>query len=370
MQHNHKSRLRHRSKFNQLILLDENAQIIASCDSIFETSDFKGVQLIERFPFLESILPSLHQLSLSTDVSFNKVETPLEALPGFYDFTFQKIEIGNEVCILWSIFDYTDLYEDYKQYQQRRNELEIHRELLERRHRNFQHKEELALQQNIILEHLDHVQLSYFNRIKTALLSPVNPLDGMVFLNNTSKTVSSVDYLSNLQNSILLLQEVIREFPIAKDVNSANENNYYSLAIACADIKHFVSQKLALPIFFDCQIEPSVPTQIQGNIQVISQILFGLLINSNLLHPKARLHLRINALEATQNSKDTKLHFELTEQLSKHTSILSATDYQGLLCRLSIVRQLIEAHGGNIQVSKDPKALSISIAFDFYPNQS
>jgi hypothetical protein len=33
-----------------------------------------------------------------------------------------------------------------------------------------------------IIESLDHLQLTYFNKIKSALLAPINALDGITFL--------------------------------------------------------------------------------------------------------------------------------------------------------------------------------------------
>jgi hypothetical protein len=366
MQNKRNPKLRHRSKFSQLLLLDEQANVISSCDSIFSAHQFSENHLVKSFPFLESILPSLRKLPVGSDVHFSKIQTPLDVLPGIYDFSFHKIQIEDYGHILWGIYDYSDLYEDYKQFQQRKNELEMHRELLERRHRNLRNKEELGLQQNIILEHLDHIQLTYFNRIKTALLAPINPLDGLVFLIGSKVNRSKKKYLPQLKNTLDQLQMIIREFPVHQDVNSANENDYYSLVQTFADLKHFLSLKLGCSVQLEVTIAANIPEKIKGDSQDLLQILFGMLLNSYSLHPTAVLSINVELTQITNTLSAKNLRITLTEQLNNRPNLLSAEDYQDLLCRLSIVRQLIEAHGGNIQVAKDPKNLSIAIAFDYH----
>jgi hypothetical protein len=103
-----------------------------SCDSIFNVSDLGALTVDKWFPFVESIFPSLVQLQPnSPELIFSKVEKPAQFLSGYYDFTFSKIaNEDDEEFIFWEIYDYTPLYEDFRNYQQKRNELEIQRQIL------------------------------------------------------------------------------------------------------------------------------------------------------------------------------------------------------------------------------------------------
>ena len=133
-----KNKVRHLSKFSQLILLNVDAYIVSSCNSIFPTHELIDTPVNSWFPFLESIFDYLYQLQAnSSEVKFSKIETPIRQLPGIYDFTFSKVIIDQEELLLWAIYDYTELYEDFKHYQQKKNEFEILMETLERRSRNL-----------------------------------------------------------------------------------------------------------------------------------------------------------------------------------------------------------------------------------------
>lgn len=199
MQHLLKSQIRHRSKFSQLILLNDQAIIMSSCDSIFNTQAFKNSPVTAWFPFIESIFDTIWPIITSqSNITFNKIQIPIPELPGLYDFTFSK-KIANQELILWSFYDFTDLYEDLKQFQQRKNELEIHRETLERRHKTISQANDINIQQNIIIESLDHLQLTYFNKIKSALLAPVNALVGITFLLAGALENKNTQYIQQLR---------------------------------------------------------------------------------------------------------------------------------------------------------------------------
>lgn len=117
-------------KFNQLILLDLSGNVIQSCNAIFDTSDYKTKSIKNEIPLLESIFDvTLTHIPGTPDILFSKIEKPFKLLPGFYDFTFSKLIIDNQAYILWSIYDFTALYKDLIDYQQRYNELEIRKQL-------------------------------------------------------------------------------------------------------------------------------------------------------------------------------------------------------------------------------------------------
>lgn len=120
------------SNFNQVILLDENATIVESCDSIFNTQDLHNTPVTEWLPFIESIFDSLIKIKVGTpELLFTKVQEPYKDLPGFYDFSFVPVSIQGKKHILWTIFDYTSVYKAVQQFQQLHHDLEIRRQRLE-----------------------------------------------------------------------------------------------------------------------------------------------------------------------------------------------------------------------------------------------
>lgn len=135
--------------FNQLLLLDGNAQIVESCDTLFDTQTnkiFKQPATIWS-PFIESIFSYLWTIKAGTpEVLFSRVERPLDQLQGFYDFTFSTIIIENNKYLLWTIFDYTPLYEALQRNQQRVQEIELQRQSLNSKIRHIIRKN-LSIQQ-------------------------------------------------------------------------------------------------------------------------------------------------------------------------------------------------------------------------------
>jgi len=118
-------------KDRQLILLDDEGRIIASCDSIFPTLDMRDEPVFKHFPLVESIFGIAKNMKVNEPkLRFSKIETTFKELNGFYDFTFIKTDIDSREPILWTILDYTKLYEDYHRSQQERQELAIAKELL------------------------------------------------------------------------------------------------------------------------------------------------------------------------------------------------------------------------------------------------
>ena len=143
------------AKFNQLIVLDLSGKMMQSCNAIFNTIAYQDKNIVQDFPFIESIFDIIKNLEVNdSELLFSKVEQPSKNLNGFYDFTFSKINWNNQDFILWSIYDFTALYKDLIDYQQRRNELEIDR----------QHREKL-----LKLFSKDENKQPYFIEMITAL---------------------------------------------------------------------------------------------------------------------------------------------------------------------------------------------------------
>jgi signal transduction histidine kinase len=363
MQYLLKSQLRHRSKFSQLILLNDQALIVSSCDSIFNTQLFKNNPVTNWFPFIESIFSTIWPIINSqSNITFNKIQTPIPELPGLYDFTFSKKVIDNSEFILWSIYDFSDLYEDLKQFQQRKNELEIHRETLERRHKAINQADDIKIQQNIIIESLDHLQLTYFNKIKSALLAPVNALDGITFLlagtleNKNSKYTQQLRIVLKQLN--LILDELDKvNFNQAPDFSK----EVFSLTDLQKETESFISHKNS-PVSIIFSFSEDIPKTISGNYLYLKQIITGVLANAIDLHPDSTFEIKVS--KENQIGKNLSLSFTITEYLNSKTKFLSESNYVNMIYTLSIIKQLIDLQKGNIYVDKNPKDLSISIRFD------
>jgi hypothetical protein len=118
------------ARFNQLVLLDDVGKVVQSCNSIFDTSNYSNKSICSDIPFLDSIFDIINSITLhSSEILFSKVESSFNQLKGVYDFTFSKILIENKTYILWAIYDFTALYKDLIDYQQRYNDLEIKKQL-------------------------------------------------------------------------------------------------------------------------------------------------------------------------------------------------------------------------------------------------
>lgn len=355
--------LRHRSKFSQLILLNKQAVIVSSCDSIFDTIPLKDKPVIDWFPFLESIFTNIWETaSNQSNISFNKMETPIPQLPGTYDFSFSKIIIDKEELLLWCVYDYTDLYEDFKQFQQRKNELEIHRETLERRHQLFKNIEDINIQQNIIIESLDHLQLTYFNKIKSALLAPINALDGITYLLSGALENKDSKYTQQLRVTLKQLNLILDELETTNISNMPNfANQDFFLTDLCNETKDLIRKKnTQTKLTFT--IDENIPKSLKGNYLYLKQTLWGIVGNAVSLHPESTFEIKINQSSKKENT--LIINFQVVELLNKKTTFLSEQDYSTMIYRLSIVKQLLDLQKSSVDVSKNPKELSITVGFD------
>lgn len=103
----------------QTLLLNREAILLDSCDSLFVTNDLINENMIPHFPFLESIFHDLLQrLKLEHKVIFSGVSTKHTFLPGYYDYIFNLTSKNGKKFIQWHIFEATDTYNNQKQQQQ------------------------------------------------------------------------------------------------------------------------------------------------------------------------------------------------------------------------------------------------------------
>ena len=348
------------SKFSQLIILNDQGFIEESCDSIFATDPFLSQAFTLYFPFLESIFDLLLELKVNgEELKYAKIESPLEELPGVYDFTFARVLLDGQDYILWSIYDYTDLYEDFKQYQQKRNELEIHREMLETRNRKLHRQKDLLAQKNLVLQNWDQVRKSYYNQVRLALQSPVNALDGLSFILSNLSNDKDQDYISSLQASVKNLQEVLAEFELVATIDGGNqlsEIQKFDPGLVINKVMKMLFEAIPSHDFeLNLHIETELPQNFLGNPRHLQQILYQLLLNARKFNRYSNLDLNIHSLPEADNN--WKLTIEILERLSPNATN-QAAEIQNppppnpteLIYRLSLIKKLIELEGGFIIV--------------------
>lgn len=103
----------------QTLLINKEAILLHSCDSLFETINLRNRNIIPYFPFLESVFEDLvRRLKADGSIIFSGVETKHPFLPGYYDYIFNLIYKNKKEVIEWQILDTTIAYNDLKTQQQ------------------------------------------------------------------------------------------------------------------------------------------------------------------------------------------------------------------------------------------------------------
>ena len=103
----------------QTLLINKNAILLHSCDSLFETDNFRNRNIILHFPFLESVFDDLfNRLKVDGGITFTGIETKHSFLPGYYDYIFNLIYKNKREFIEWQILDATIAYNNLKIEQQ------------------------------------------------------------------------------------------------------------------------------------------------------------------------------------------------------------------------------------------------------------
>ncbi len=110
-------------QIKQTLLLNSNAMLLHSCDSLFVTHQFKNQNIRPHFPFLESIFEELlERLKMESSITFKGIETKHNFLPGYYDYTFSFVDVEGEKLVQWQVIDETEAYNALKVTQQSSHE--------------------------------------------------------------------------------------------------------------------------------------------------------------------------------------------------------------------------------------------------------
>ncbi len=108
----------------QQLFLDFTGDLIASDNTLFDTSGYLNQSVHEISTFVESIFPMLVELEPDAVLEY-EVESDIRVLDGLHTYVFQKDQLHDKPVILWVIRDITHSLEMLKTYQQHHNENEI-----------------------------------------------------------------------------------------------------------------------------------------------------------------------------------------------------------------------------------------------------
>jgi len=126
-----KYRLEHLSKFTQVMIFDLDGTFLESCDSLFDTNQLKASPLSIWFPVTGNIIDTMKTMDINRELFFPRVEDPAGFLSGVYDFRFVRIGTTENSKLLIIISDFTEIYDKYRYFQQKYNEVRIEKQHLE-----------------------------------------------------------------------------------------------------------------------------------------------------------------------------------------------------------------------------------------------
>ncbi len=330
------------AKFCQILLVREDGYLVESCDSIFSTTNLKDTRVPEWFPFIESIFDSLCHLSINDkEMLFSKVEVPADFLPGYYDFTFSKILVDNVEFILWEIYDYTTIYEDFRNYQQKRNELEIQRQILTLKNKKINSVKDIYNKENISMN------TSVKNK-KNDSITAINVLDVVTHSINTITDNYNEDFLLTLKKIAATIENTTQELTINKQ-NSYNSNNneIFSLIKILHEVLPIIESKHKNTKVLNVYVDEDLPKNFQGNSLDIKRIILGLAANAAAFNTAPELEIHFSQKQF--NNTHCTLSIGVTA-LSKNKN-----DFQSIneiIIRLAIIKKIIESHNGSLEIKK------------------
>lgn len=126
-----KYRLEHLSKSTQVMIFDLDGAFLESCDSLFDTNQLKAKPLSTWFPIAGNIIDTIKTMDINRELFFPRVEDPADFLAGVYDFRFVRIGTTEKSKLLLIISDFTEIYDKYRYFQQKYNEVRIEKQHLE-----------------------------------------------------------------------------------------------------------------------------------------------------------------------------------------------------------------------------------------------
>lgn len=323
------------ARFCQVILIGIDGNLVESCDSIFNTAPLAQYPVAEWFPFIESVFYSLKGLNIGDDnLLFSKVEKPAPFLQGYYDFSFSKIEMKEQEYILWELFDYTILYEDFKRYQQKRNDLEIQRQLFELENKKLKSKDEI-LQRNRINTSFNKKNLTPSNALEMVL----EAIQSFSFEDNNGNSLDS------LENISIHLRDIIQELPereTSLGIVESVRDREFSLENLLYDAIPYISTKNIDVV--EASVAEDLPNRLFGNPLDLKRIIVGLTHNTSQFYERCSLKILLYLEDMTLSSCTIGIKVEIIEGFDKKPNAVN------MLLRLAVLKRIVELHQGKLEM--------------------
>lgn len=329
------------ANFCQVILIDSEGIVVESCDSIFDTSDLVDTPVQEWFPFIESVFPSLGSIELEVpELLFSKVENPAEYLPGYYDFSFSKIKIEDKVHFLWEIFDYSTLYRDYRVYQQRRNDLEIQRQIFSLENKKLKSKKDISDR------NLDAVNKSNQTAFDKNRLNTFDAMDMTFNAMQSFQKDKEKDYsLDSLDSISSILKKIVDELPekeIDLTIVESGLEREFSLENLLYDSIPYISTE-NINVMEACVAE-ELPTTLFGNPLDFKRTIVGLALNTSKFFKDCILRLELYLQDRTIDKCIVGIRITCVEGEEIEP------DMMDVLLRLAIIKRMVELHQGKLEI--------------------
>lgn len=323
-----------KASYRQAVLLSPIGVIQDSCDSLFDTSSFRSKSIGNYFYFLASELPTI--LASEADrITYNQMQTTQECLPGYYDFTFSKVMIDGTIHILWEIFDYTNVYEEYVKVQQIKNEIDIHEQFLSRQ-KHLSSNEKKAYTANFFQsEYIAKQKLENENLVYQLIHCKKESEN----LNENRKTKGLND-LVNLKDHLELMINEINQFLVQVKKGDSKSIVIRDLIDGFRRKSGSLSSDTLTIIYSD-----SLPNEIHINGNVLSQIISLTCQNDWSQNVNKNASLSVSLLKDGK-AENPFLSLNYIEQLPAEANLND--DSAKRVVKLSILKSLVTTLGGTL----------------------
>lgn len=334
------------ANFCQVILIDKDGDVVESCDSIFDSSSLTETPVYEWFPFIESVFPSLCSLELEGEgLLFSKVEKPAQYLLGYYDFSFSKIKIENKIHFLWEIFDYSTLYRDFRIYQQRRNDLEIQRQIFSLENKKLKSKKDIS---NRNSDAGKRTEQTSFNKNKVNAFDAMDmTFNAMQSFQNEAGKDYSLDSLESISSNLKKIVDELPEREINLSIGQSGHEREFSLENLLYDSIPFISTDNINVM--EASVAEELPTTLFGNPLDFKRTLVGLALNTSKFFKDCALKLELYLQDRTNDKCIVGIQITCIEGEEIEP------DMMDVLLRLAIIKRMVELHQGKLEMDHSSK---------------
>ena len=352
---------------HQFVWLDNNLNIVNSCDTIFTISDKAGKSFVEIFSFLENI-----QNDILSDEPFL---LPKVILPGqedtekAYDFLFFTDKQLSENLLVCIIRDIMYCEKSIWATRQASRLAMLENDYLFLQNKSIQLENTLLQMRNQELERSKELKNLFFHKISHELRSPVNGIIGLseILMEDAGSTTSLKRYIEGICTASKHLRAILDDLLDIGKLETGKvtfQHDPFRLnAIFQQLLLNFLHAIKQKKLSLNFQISPDVPEVLVGDETRLTQIFYNLVSNAIKFTHEGEVRVEANMIEKhTTNCKllfrviDTGIGMDEKElaQVFEPYQQFGPFSYHELGSTglgLSVVKQLVELQQGSIKVS-------------------